>query len=300
MSKAVTFSRYGGPEVLQLTEVEEPQARPRQVRVRNRVAGVNPADWKIRRGLMAAFRPVTFPSIPGFEFAGVVDQVGEGLSGVAVGDAVLGSCDGAYAEYVVTDQFVRKPRNLSWEVAGGLSVVARTAHIGLEALGVTAGETLLVSAAAGGVGGLAVQLARQRGATVIGTASERNHAHLRSLGAIPVTYGPGLKERVRAIAPNGVDAVFDAAGQGALPESIELAGGPDRVITIADPEAAKYGVRFVSSQWDPDALSRIAEQVAAGELTVPVTRTYRLSEAAAAQQESETGHVRGKIVILVD
>jgi NADPH:quinone reductase-like Zn-dependent oxidoreductase len=300
MSKAVTFSEYGGPEVLQLAQVEEPHAGPGQVRVRVRAAGVNPIDWKIRRGLMATFRPVKFPSVPGVEFAGVVDQVGERVSHIGVGDEVLGSGVGTYAEYVVTDQFVLKRRNLSREVASGLSVVARTAHRGLQQLGVRAGDTLLVHAAAGGVGGVAVQLARQLGATVIGTASERNHEYLRSLGAIPVTYGPGLGARVRAFAPNGVNAVFDAAGHGALPESIKLAGGPDRVITIADPEAATHGVRFVQAPWNADALSRIAGQVAAGDLTVPVARTYRLEEAAAAQQESETGHVRGKIVLLVD
>src|ERR1700674_219881 len=144
MSKAVTFSEYGGPEVLQLAQVEEPHAGPGQVRVRIRAAGVNPIDWKIRRGLMATFRPVRFPSVPGVEFAGVVDQIGNGVTNVAVGDAVLGWGIGTYAEYIVTNQFVSKPPNLSWEVAGGLSVVAGTAHRGLEELGVTTGETLLI------------------------------------------------------------------------------------------------------------------------------------------------------------
>jgi NADPH:quinone reductase-like Zn-dependent oxidoreductase len=299
MSKAITFSQYGGPEVLHLTDVAEPQAGLGQVRVRIKATGVNPVDWKIRRGLMAAFRPVTFPSIPGVEFAGIVDQVGQGAS-AAVGDEVLGAGSGTYAEFVVSTQFVPKPRQLSWPVAGGLVVAARTAHRALEVLGLKAGETLLVHAAAGGVGSLAVQLARERGATVIGTASAHNHDYLRTLGATPVTYGSGLVQRVRTLAPRGVDAVFDAAGHGALPESIELTGGPDRVVTIADPEAAAHNVRFIQGEWDATALSRIAGRVAAGDLILPIARTYPLSEAASAQQESEAGHVRGKIILLVN
>lgn len=294
--KAVTFSAYGEPDVLQLSNVDEPHVKSNNIRVSIRAAGVNPADWKFRRGL---FGSAPFPSIPGFEFAGVVETVGDGVDGVAVGDEVLGSAMATYAELVVTNQFVAKPNTLSWEIAGGLPVVARTAYRAVEELRVGAGDTLLVHAAAGAVGSMAVQLARQRGAIVIGTASESNHQYLKSIGAIAVTYGVGLVERVRSIAPHGVTAVFDAAGRGALPDSIELAGGTERVVTIADPDAGKHGVRFIQGTWDAEALARIAQQVAAGEIAFRIARTYRLEEAAAAHRESETGHVQGKIVLLV-
>ena len=216
--KAIVFDRFGGPEVLRLTDIDLPVPGPGQIRLKVVTAGVNPLDHKIRNGWLEQVFPTTFPAIPGLEAAGVVDQVGDGVTGTAPGDEVFGFTDtGAYAEYVLATVVTGKPAGLSWDAAAALPVAGETAQRVLDLLAVEDGETVLVHAAAGAVGGLAVQLAVARGATVIGTASPVNHDHLRSLGAVPVTYGDGLAERVRAVAPHGVDAVLDAAGQGALP-----------------------------------------------------------------------------------
>lgn len=300
--RAVVFTEYGGPEVLHVAELEAPLPGPGQVRVAVRAAGVNPIDWKIRSGAMAQAAR-TFPVVPGVEMAGVVDRLGEGVTGFAVGDAVLGTAAGTYAELALArvTSITAKPAELPWEVAAALPVAATTAYRVLALLGAAAGETLLIDGAAGGVGTLAVQVARHRGLTVIGTVGQHNHAYLRSLGAIPVTYGEGLVERVRAVAPHGVDAALDASGRGSLPALVELAGGPDRVVTIADyPGASALGVRFTSGGADdvPGSLADAAALAAAGTLDVPIARTYRLAEAADAQRDSQAGHVRGKLVVL--
>ncbi|MBA3799684.1 MAG: NADP-dependent oxidoreductase, partial [Geodermatophilaceae bacterium] len=202
--RAVAFSEYGDPSVLRLMDFPEPHARAGQVRVRMRAAGVQPFDCAFRRGDLRGFMPATFPQVLGNDFAGIVDEVGDGVSGVQIGDEVLGYCTlAAHAELIVVDAgaVVPRPRTMPWEVAGGLSASGQTALNALRDLGVSAGETLLVHAAAGGVGTVAVQLAREWGATVIGTASPGNHSWLGSLGITPVTYGPGLVDRVRALAP---------------------------------------------------------------------------------------------------
>jgi NADPH:quinone reductase-like Zn-dependent oxidoreductase len=305
MSKAVQFSQYGDSDVLELVEVPELAAATGQVRLVVRAAGVNPIDWKILHGYMAGGKPLESPAGLGSDVAGIVDQVGAGVSGLAIGDEVLGSASSpAYAEYALADpgKLIAKPAGVPWEIAGSLAVVGGTAYRVLELLDVSPGETLLVHAAAGGVGLVAVQLAVQRGVRVIGTASEANHELLSSLGVEPVTYGDGLAERVRAIAPEGVDAVFDASGRGELTLSVELAGGPERVITIAASDAAEHGVRFHGGGGGEDTVTAMREILAlldADDLQFPIWRTYPLEQTAAALAESESGHARGKIVLLM-
>ncbi|WP_434594201.1 NADP-dependent oxidoreductase [Streptomyces sp. A5-4] len=300
--QAIVFNEFGGPEVLRSTETDEPHAGPGQVRVKVRAAGVNPIDYKIRRGWMESAFPTSLPAIPGSELAGVVDEVGEGVTQYAVGDEVFGWSDtGAYAEYALASTVVPKPAELSWQDAVALPVASETAQRVLDLLGVTEGETLLLHGAAGVVGSVGVQLAVARGVTVIGTASPANHDHLRVLGAIPVAYGDGLAERVRAVAPQGVDAVFDAAGRGALPDSIELRGGTtDRIVTIADAAAADLGVTFSSGGTDrpQDRLAEHAQLAAEGGLRLTVAETFPLAQAAKAQELSESGHTRGKLVLI--
>jgi NADPH:quinone reductase-like Zn-dependent oxidoreductase len=301
--QAVIFEEFGGPEVLRTEEVTEPHAGPGQARIRVRAAGVNPIDFKVRRGWTKGFIDVTFPATPGMEVAGVVDEVGEG-AGFAVGDEVVGwSATGSYADYAILGNAAAKPAGLSWEQAVGLPVAGETAQRVLDELHVKAGETVLVHGAAGAVGSIAVQLAKAAGATVIGTASPANHEFLRSLGAVPLEYGDGLVDRVRAAAPQGVDAVFDTAGQGVLPDSIELRGGTDRIVTIADFGAAELGVAasMGASKSPEEIAADLTNQLraaAAGDLRVRIAQTFPLADAAKAQELSESGHARGKVVVL--
>ncbi|MFE9368341.1 NADP-dependent oxidoreductase [Streptomyces sp. NPDC006711] len=299
--EAIVYERFGGPEVLTLTTVDKPRPGPGQVRVKVVLAGVNPVDHKIRGGTMGHFFPVAFPAIPGLELAGVVDELGPGVTDFAVGDEVFGQADtGAYAAYALATHVVPKPAGLTWEQAVALPIAGETSERVLNLLELGAGETLLVHGAAGVTGSVGTQLAVARGATVIGTASPDNHAFLRELGAIPVAYGAGLTERVRALAPRGVDAVYDAAGQGALPDSIALRGGAtSRIVTIADPGAAESGVVF-SGEATPDprpVFTAHARLAAAGRLRVRHAGTFPLADAAKAQELSEGGHVRGKLAL---
>ena len=297
--KAVQYVEHGGPEVLRVVDVEEPHAGPGQVRIEAKAVGVNPVDWKLRQGLL----PAPLPRIPGSDVAGAVDEIGAGVSGVSLGDGVFGfAVGGGYAQYAVLEHFAAKPASMSFEEAAGIPVPAETAVRVLDLLGVAAGATLLINAATGGVGTAAVQLARARAATVIGTASEENHEFLRSLGATPTTYGEGLIDRVRQLAPQGVDYAFDVAGRGALPDLIAITGSSQRVVTIADPEAEKYGVRFTGGGEGRSyhALALAAELYERGEFSVSIARTFRLEEAPEAHQISEDGHVRGKLVLRID
>ena len=298
--KAIVYAEYGGPEVLRLEDVEEPHAGPGQIRLRVAAAGVNPVDYKIRNGWMPDMAPASFPAILGMEASGVVDEVGEGVTGVVVGDEVLApTVTGSYAEFALADDFALKPAGLGWETAAALPVALETADRVLETLGVTAGETLLVHGAAGVVGAFSVQLAVARGVTVIGTASPRNHEYLRSLGAIPVTYGDGLADRVRALAPQGVDAVFDVAGQDALDVSIELRGGTDRIVTVTDLRAFELGIVFSGSNRRFGAqLTNYAKLVADHRLKVRVAASFPLADAGRAHELSATGHPGGKVVLV--
>ncbi|MFB7369198.1 NADP-dependent oxidoreductase [Streptomyces sp. NPDC056222] len=303
--EAITYEEFGGPEVLrQEAGVAVPEPGAGAVRVKVAAVGVNPLDHKRRYGWVEAFYPTTFPAVPGLEFAGTVDALGPDVTGVAVGDEVFGwTTTGAYAEYALAEVFAPKPAGLTWEQAASIPVAGETAQRVLELLGVGRGETLLLHGAAGVVGSVAVQLAVAAGVTVIGTASEPNHAYLRSLGAIPVTYGDGLADRVRAAAPQGVDAVFDAAGHDTLPVSIELTGGAkDRIVTIAAVDAEEHGIVFTGVTVPPEIartwLTTHAGLSVEGALTVRVAEALPLKEAARAQELSESGHARGKLILL--
>jgi NADPH:quinone reductase-like Zn-dependent oxidoreductase len=298
--RAVQFAEYGGPEVLGVADVAEPHAGPGQIRIAVRAASVNAIDWKKRSGMLAEYMPVELPHIGGYDAAGVVDEVGDGVEGVAEGDEVFGFTvggEGALAEYALLDRWARKPAELAWEEAAGYPVAVETAARVLDLLGVAAGKTVIVNGAAGGVGTAAVQLARERGARVIGTAREANHDFLRSLGAEPTTYGPGLAERVRAL--GGADLAFDAVGFGALPDLIEITGSPDKVVTIADYTAEEHGVRVSGGGGAGDyALAEAADLATADRFSLPVERTFTFAEAAEAHRLSAAGHVRGKLAIV--
>ncbi|MGW7432871.1 NADP-dependent oxidoreductase [Streptomyces sp. NPDC054861] len=302
---AIVYEEFGGPEVLRhATGVAVPEPGTGEVRVKVAAIGVNPVDYKRRYGWVEAFYPTAFPAVPGLEFAGTVDALGEGVDGVAVGDEVFGwTTTGAYAQYALASLFLPKPAGLTWEQAASLPVAGETAARVLDLLGVQAGETLLLHGAAGVVGSVAVQLAVAAGATVVGTASESNHAYLRELGALPVAYGEGLADRIRTAAPHGVDAVFDAAGHDTLSLSIELMGGETgRIVTIAAQDAEEHGIVFSGVTAPPEQvrtwLTRHARLATEGRLSVRLAQTLPLKEAARAQELSESGHVRGKLVLV--
>ena len=298
--KAVQFAEYGGPEVLKLVEVDEPHAGVGQVRVAVRAAGINGIDSKIRAGYMSAQMPLPMPSGTGMDASGVVDEVGDGVTGVAIGDAVFGSGSATLAEYAVLANWAVKPDGLAFEEAAGYPVPVETAIRILDQVGVGSGETLLVSGASGGVGSAVIQVARDRGMTVIGTARERNHDYLRSLGAIPTTYGDGLVERVRALAPDGIDAALDIAGSGVIPELIELTGDPSKVLSIADFSARQHGAQVsMSGTGAAAAFAEAARLFSAGKFSIPVEKTFPLEAAAEAQARSAAGHAAGRIVVTV-
>jgi NADPH:quinone reductase-like Zn-dependent oxidoreductase len=299
--KAVQFSRFGGPEVLELVDLPDPHPGAGQVRVNVRAVGINPVDWKVRSGMLGG----DLPQRTGREVSGVVDEVGEGVAGAAPGDEVFGFvADGAgAAELAVLGDYAPIPRSLDFAHAAALPVAVETATRTLDLLDVVEGTTVIVNGAAGGVGTAAVQLARAQGARVIGTASPNNHDYLRSLGAEPTTYGDGLVERVRELAPGGIDAALDAAGGGALPALVELTGDPDHVVTIADFAGAQAaGVRLsggMGTERAVHALGEIGELIESGRFELPVAQTFPLERIGDAHRQSEAGHVRGKLVVLV-
>ncbi len=299
--KAVTFAEFGGPEVLHVTDVDAPHPQPGQVRIAVRAAGVNPWDWKLRGGAMPN---APLPHVDGLEAAGVVDEVGADVSATAPGDEVFGfAVGGAAAEAAVLDDWAAKPAALGWEAAAALPVAVETSVRVFTVLGgPTEGQTIVINGAAGGVGTAAVQLARARGARVIGTASEPNHAFLRDLGAEPTTYGEGMVDRIRALAPGGVDLAFDTAGRGGVRDLVELTGDPARVATIADFGAASLGVK-VTGGGDfraSEALDEVASLVEAGRFRVEVAAVYPFSQAQEAHRVSQAGHVRGKLILVPD
>src|SRR6202167_2963579 len=265
MMKAVRFSRFGGPEALEIVDLPDPHPGPGQVRIAVRAAGVNPSDWKKRKGLMDD----ELPQNMGYEAAGVVDELGAGVADVAAGDRVFGfSAEGAaQAELAVLSYYAPIPPSLDFAGAAALPSAVETATRALDQLGVGSGSTLLINGASGSIGSAAVQLAVLRGARVIGTASPANQEYLRSLGGDPVAYGEGFVERVRALAPDGVDLALDVAGNGVLPELIELAGSAKHVVTIADfAGAQEHGVRFSRGEDGRavHALAEVGELVEAG------------------------------------
>lgn len=299
MSRAARFDEFGPASVLKVVDLDEPQAGPGQVRVRVKAAGLNPADYKRRNG--GSQYVVELPSGIGRELAGIVDQVGEGVSRLSPGDEVFGTvADGAIAEHVVAGAatFAIKPAEVSWAVAGGLALVGQTAHDALVSQHLTDADTVLVSAAAGGVGLITAQLARLAGATVIGTAGEGNHEFLKQLGVIPISYGPGLADRLRTAAPQGVTVVFDHHGAETIEAAIELGVDKARINTIAT-DPTRYGtVRVGRGPNNTATLDTLARLVATGELVVPIEANYGLTEVVAAYDRLEQGHLRGKVVIV--
>jgi NADPH:quinone reductase-like Zn-dependent oxidoreductase len=299
--KAIQYSRFGGPEVMVLAELPDPRPGPGQIRIAVRAAGVNPIDWKMRSGT----RGGDLPQTTGREVAGVVDELGDRVTDAAVGDEVFGFAagGGGAAELALSGDYAPIPPSLDFARAAGLAVAVETAVRTLDLLGVGEGTTLLVNGAAGAVGSAAVQIAVDRGARVIGTASPGNHDYLRSLGAEPTTYENGLVERVRRLAPGGVDAALDAAGGGALPALVEVAGDSQHVVTVADYAGAEAtGARFsggLGTVRAVHALKDIGELIETGRFTMPVAQTFPLEQIAEAHRLSEAGHVRGKLVLLV-
>lgn len=297
---------FGGPEVLEVQDVAESHAGPGQLRVRVSAAGLNPVDWKIAssEGAAAAYG-LSLPAGFGNDFAGFVDEVGEGVSGFAVGDRVFGGARGrAVADVAVVspgvDTVLPTPDGVTDTVAATLAIVGRTAAAVLAVTGVHEGDTLLVGGAAGGVGVLVVQLARLAGARVIGTGAPGTADFLRSLGAEPVAYGDGLAERVRGLAPGGVTAAADLIGAETARAALDLGVPADRIATIAAADRPA-GVRATGGREAPEgALARVAALVAAGQVTVPVAATYPVAGIREAVEAQRTGHVHGKIVVLLD
>lgn len=305
--KAIALKKYGGPDDLELLDLPEPRLGPDSVLVRVRAAGVNPVDWKVGAGHLDPVLDARFPLVPGWDVAGVVERTGPDAGEFSPGDEVIGyvrkdwAQNGTYAELVAAPvrTLARRPAALDWNQAAGLPLVGLTAHQSLERLGVGEGLTVLIHAAAGGVGSLAVQIAVARGARVIGTASERNHDFLRKLGAEPVLYGDGLADRVREAAPDGVDAAFDFVGGDAVDVSREVLRDRSRVLSIVDHDVVAKGGHYLFARPDPKDLAALADLADAGRLTVEVDRAVPLSEAAEAWRHSQSGRTRGKVVIEV-
>lgn len=309
--RAVTYHSYGKPDVLELGEVDEPKVGPDWVKIAVRASSVNPVDWKLASGGMDGVLDVFFPVIPGWDVAGVVEEVGPAVTELEVGDEVFGYVrkdavhGGTYAEKVSAPRgtVARKPAGLSFAEAAALPLAGLTAYQALvHVLDVSEGDTVLVHAAAGGVGSFAVQIAVARGARVIGTASEDNHDYVAGLGAEPIEYGDGMLDRIVELAPDGVDAIFDPIGDDTLAMSPDLlaGGAAGRIVSIADPGVKDLGGHYVfvhPSVPDLEALAALAD---AGKLTVDIAATYPLADADKAWEDSMGGHTRGKIVLTVD
>jgi NADPH:quinone reductase-like Zn-dependent oxidoreductase len=301
--KAVRFDEYGEVDVLQVVDVPKPAPGPGQVLVRVKAAGINPGEAKIRNGLLHAMWPATFPSGQGSDLAGLVAETGPGVTGFAAGDEVIGYTDNraSQAEYVVVEEqnLTAKPADVPWEVAGALFVVGATAYAAVRAVALTEGDTVAVSGAAGGVGSLAVQLARRAGATVIGLAAQANHEWLAGHGVIPVVYGDGVADRIRQ-AGGKVDAFIDTFGADYVQLALELGVEPSRIDTIVRFDAVgEYGVKAEGSAAgaSADVLAELAGLIADGQLEVPIAATFPLSQVQDAYRRLASGHIRGKIVL---
>jgi NADPH:quinone reductase-like Zn-dependent oxidoreductase len=302
--RAVRFHGYGGVDVLRVEEVERPVPGPGQVLVEVRAAGIQPGEVMIREGARHARWPAAFPSGQGSDLAGVVVGTGPQVRGFAVGDEVLGFTHrrASHAEFVVVDDvhLTPRPAGLSWEVAGSLYVAGTTAYATVFAVDPGPGDALVVAGAAGGVGSLAVQLARRRGATVIGLAGPSNHAWLRDHGVVPVEYGDGVAERIREAAGGTVDALIDTVGDGYVDLGVELGVRPERIDTIRDwAGAARVGAQTAGEGAAACAvvLGELARLAAREELEVPIAGVYPLERVREAFEELERGHTHGKIVL---
>lgn len=304
MPKAVRFDSYGGVDVLNVVDVPRPVPGPGQVLVQVKAAGINPGEAKIRDGLLAERWPATFPSGQGSDLAGIVAGTGPGVTGVAAGDEVIGYTEdrASQAEFVVVaaGHLTAKPAGVPWPVAGALFVAGATAYAAVRAVTLAKGDVVVVSGAAGGVGSIAVQLARRAGATVAGLASPVHHDWLAGHGVIPVSYGDGVASRIRRAAAS-VDAFIDTVGGGYVQLALELGVAPERIDTIADFAAiAKYGVKGEGNAAGASAavLAELAALIADGELEIPIAATFPLAEVRDAYRRLADGHVRGKIVLL--
>ena len=298
--RALQYAEYGGPDGLVWADAPDPHPGAGQIRIAVRAASVNPIDWKVMSGAMSGGKPLGGTGYLGSDAAGVVDEVGEGVSGVAVGDEVFGRGKNTQAEFAVLDSWAPKPPATDWAVAAAAGVAGETSERGLRLLGVTAGDTVFIDGGAGGVGAVAVQMARARGATVIASASEANHDYLRRLGARPVTYGEGVGDRVRAAAGEHVDAVFDVVGKTPVDELTGLVAEPSQVVSIANFTAGQAGARVTGGGEDSrphEALAEVSELLAKGDLTIDV-QTFPFDRAAEAYRLSQGGHLRGKLVLV--
>jgi NADPH:quinone reductase-like Zn-dependent oxidoreductase len=298
--RALQFTTYGGPEVLSWGDAPEPHAGPGQLRIAVRAASVNPIDWKTLSGALAGDQPLGGTGYLGYDAAGVVDEVGQGVTGVSVGDEVFGRGQHTQAEYAVLGSWASKPPPVDWAVAAAAGVAGETAERGLRLLGVKAGDTVFIDGGAGGVGAVAVQMALARGARVIASSSAANHDYLREIAAIPVLYGEGVAARVRDAAAGRVDAVFDVAGKTPVGELVSLVSEPSQVLSIANFQAAQAGARVTGGDADSrpmEALAEVAELLAQNRLVIKF-QTFPFDRAAEAYRISQSGHVRGKLVLV--
>jgi NADPH:quinone reductase-like Zn-dependent oxidoreductase len=298
--QALQFASYGGPEVLSWADAPDPHAGAGQVRIAVRAASVNPIDWKLLSGAMSGGQPLTETGYLGYDAAGVVDEIGPEVGDVSVGDDVFGRGQNTHAQYAVLDSWARKPPSVDWAVAAAAGVAGETGERALRLLGVEGGDTVFIDGGAGGVGAVAVQMALARGARVVASASEANQDYLREVGAIPVRYGEGVADRVRAAAGGQVDAVFDVAGKTPIEQLTSLVSEPSRVLSIANFAAGQAGARVTGGGEDSrpmEALAEVAELLAQNKLVIKV-QTFPFDRAAEAYRISQNGHVRGKLVLV--
>lgn len=304
MPRAVQFDHYGGVEVLQIVDVPLPAPGDGQVLVRVKAAGINPGEWKIREGMLHDRWPATFPSGQGSDLAGIVERLGDHVEHVAVGDEVIGFTDtrASQAEFAVVpaENLTQRPAEVPWEAAGALFVAGSTAYACVRAVSLSDGDTVVVAGAAGGVGSLTVQLAREAGARVIGLAGEQNHQFLSGLGVIPVAYGQGVEDRLREVSGGKIDAFIDAFGGDYIEIALELRVRPQRINTIVNfqaPETHGVNAEGTATAASADVLAELARLIADGRLQVPIARVYPLEQVQEAFRELEQGHTRGKIVL---
>ena len=298
--RALQFPHYGSPDVLTWGDAPVPHAGPGEIRIAVRAASVNPIDWKILSGAMSGGQPFAGTGYLGSDAAGVVDEVGEGVSVAAVGDEVFGLGQNTQAECAVLNAWAVKPTSIDWEVAAAVGVAGETSERGLRLLGVDSGDTIFIDGGAGGVGAVAVQMAVARGARVIASANEANQDYLREIGAVPVLYGEGVAGRVEAAAGGGIDAVFDVAGKNPVQELVSLVSEPSQVVSIANFAASQAGARVTGTQADGhpmEALAEVATLLAQKKLVINV-QTFPFDRAAEAYRISRSGHVRGKLVLV--
>jgi NADPH:quinone reductase-like Zn-dependent oxidoreductase len=296
--KAVQFTSYGTPDVLTLTDVDTPTPGPGEIVISVAGAGINQIDTKIRSGAMASGAPLASSSGTGFDAAGTVLETGAGVDDVHPGDLVFGTGRNTLAEQAILTQWALIPDGVDPVEAGAWGVAVETANRLLTELGIDTG-TIVLSGASGGVGSALIQLAQGRGLRVIGTASERNHAYLESLGAVAVAYGSGLVERIKAVAPEGIAGALDLSGAGVISDLIDLVGDPAKVISISDFTAPKLGARVsTGATRTTNPRDGFAEAAALTGFTLHLERRYPLEEAAAAHQAAETGHTVGKLVVI--